>query len=68
MNSLTTWLAGTVESMLPSTAAAACVGGRRFCQTEVLVNGGKVETYHRYCTSSCNGKTTGCSGWTPGGC
>lgn len=67
MKSLTTWLAGSVESMLPSTSAAACVTGTD-CHTEVIVNGGKIETYHRYCLISCHGKQQGCGAWSPGGC
>jgi hypothetical protein len=68
MKSLTTWLASSVESMLPSTLAAACVTGSD-CQTEVIVNGGKIETYHRTCLISCHGKPTGhCTAWSPGGC
>ena len=67
MKSLTTWLAGSVESLLPSTSAAACVESQQ-CFTEVLVNGGKIETYHRYCHYSCHGRQISCTGWTPGGC
>jgi hypothetical protein len=72
MKGLTTWLSGTVESVLPrtlpSTTAAACVSRASYCQTEVLDNGGRIETYHRYCHLSCHGKLLGCNGWTPGGC
>jgi hypothetical protein len=67
MKSLTTWLAGSVESMLPATSAAACISKGPQCFTEVIVNGGRPETYHRWCHYSCHGKQT-CSGWTPGGC
>jgi hypothetical protein len=68
MKNLTTWLAGSVESMLPATSAAACVGQGPLCFTEVIVNGGRPETYHHTCHYSCHGKQTYCTAWTPGGC
>ena len=37
MKNLTTWLAGSVESMLPATSAAACTGQGPQCFTEVIV-------------------------------
>jgi hypothetical protein len=54
--------------MLPSTAAAACITPSEHCYTEVIVNRGRPETYHRYCHTSCHGKQTGCTAWSPGGC
>ena len=61
MKGLTTWLSGNVESLLPSTAAAACITPSEHCQTEVIINRGRPETYH-------HGKQTGCTQYTPGGC
>jgi hypothetical protein len=68
MKSLTTWIADSVESMLPATSAAACIGPGEACYTEVIVNRGNPETFHRYCTYSCHGKQQGCGAWSPGGC
>jgi hypothetical protein len=68
MKGLTTWLAASVESVLPSTSAAACISPSEHCSTEVIVNRGRPETYHRYCHTSCHGKVTGCTAWSPGGC
>ena len=41
---------------------------RQLQSGQVIVNGGRPETYHRYCRVSCHGKPQGCTAWSPGGC
>ncbi len=59
MSGIKTLLLERVESLLPRTAAAACVGESTWCSERIYGGGG----YScRHCRLSCFGKGI-CSGW-----
>jgi hypothetical protein len=68
MSCLPTLLLTRVESLLPRTAAAACITPSRYCVSEVVYRDGVPGRDHRFCNLSCHGKTTGCGGWMSGNC
>lgn len=68
MSGLTTWLPERVESLLPHTAASACIAPSTYCSSYCDKIKGSCLWLYRYCHISCHGKTTGCGSWHDGHC
>jgi hypothetical protein len=61
MNGLSTWLSDRVESLLPRTAAAACISPSHYCsQYRICFPDGSCTWAHSECRISCHGKTVSC--------
>lgn len=67
MGTLTTLLAERVESLLPATSAAACVGESTWCSSDCDRIKGSCLWLRRTCHYSCFGKPI-CGSWTDGRC
>jgi hypothetical protein len=62
MNGIRTMLSERVESLLPRTAAAACVPYETWSSTKGSCHDGAGDIYYRLCHTSCYGKPV-CGPW-----
>jgi hypothetical protein len=68
MSGVTTWLSERVESLLPNTAAAACIRPSTYCSSHCDKIDGSCLWLRRTCHISCFGRTHTCGSWHDGRC